>query len=108
MKKVKFHFKLTSEGRLANVFFYPEEENSTIILEADSERKEWENEDFELMVENPFEYVLKVFGVSGTEWKAELKIITQDGEKDFLKWEGITGDTKRNLSVRKKPVKNIN
>lgn len=108
MKKVKFHFKLTSTGTLANVFFYPEQEESTIILKADSKRKEWENKEFELLVEDPFEYTLKVFGVSGTKWEAELKLITADGEKNFLKWEGETGDTKRNISVRTKPLKNIN
>lgn len=107
MKKVKFYFKLTSKGTLANVFFYPEQEESTILLKADSKRKEWENEEFELLVVNPFEYTLKVFGVTGTEWEAELKIITSEGKKDFLKWEGETGDTKRNVSVRTKPLKNI-
>ncbi|MDP5199811.1 hypothetical protein [Flavobacterium sp. DG2-3] len=107
MKKVKFHFKLISKGTLANVFFYPEQEESTIILKTDSKRKEWENEEFELLIENPFEYTLKVFGVTGTEWEAELKVITPDGEKAFLKWEGETGDTKRNISVRTKPTKNI-
>ncbi|MDQ6530929.1 hypothetical protein [Flavobacterium sp. LHD-85] len=107
MKKVKFHFKLISKGTLANVFFYPEQEESTIILKSDSKRKEWENDEFELLIENPFEYTLKVFGVTGTEWEAELKIITLDGEKAFLKWEGETGDTKRNVSIRTKPLKNI-
>ncbi|MNE00332.1 hypothetical protein D3C80_927400 [compost metagenome] len=76
-------------------------------MKSDSKRKEWENDEFELLVENPFEYTLKVFAVTGTEWEAELKIITSDGEKAFLKWEGETGDTKRNVSIRTKPLKNI-
>lgn len=107
MKKAKFYFKLTSKGRLANVFFYPEQENSTIILDSNSDRKEWENEEFELLVEDPFEYTLQVFGISGTDWEAELKLITDSDKKDFLKWKGTTGDTRRNISVRTKPIKNL-
>lgn len=107
MKKVKFYFKLSSKGRLANVFFFPEKEDSTIILETNSNRKEWKNKEFELLVENPFDYTLQVFGVSGTNWEAELKLITDAGEKDFLHWKGTTGDTRRNISIRTKPTKNI-
>lgn len=107
MKKVTFYFKLTSVGKLANVFFYPEQESVSILLKADGAQKEWENEGFELLVENPFEYTLQIFGVSGTEWAAELKIITEMGKQDFLKWEGTTGDSRRNISIRTKPTKNI-
>ena len=107
MKKAKFCFKLTSKGKLANVFFYPEQENSTIILDSDSDRKEWENEEFELLVEDPFEYTLQVFGGSGTDWEADLKLIANSDKIDFLKWEGTTGDTRRNISVRTKPIKNL-
>ncbi|GAA0892590.1 hypothetical protein GCM10009122_22690 [Fulvivirga kasyanovii] len=106
MKTVKFNFKLTSKGSLANVFFYPEQEDVSILLKADSKGKEWKNESFELLVEDPFEYTLHVYGVSGTEWEAELKIIG-DSEVNFLKWSGTTGDTRRNISVRTKPTKNL-
>ncbi|TRX31199.1 hypothetical protein FNW52_18975 [Flavobacterium sp. ZT3R18] len=107
MKKVKFYFKLEAIGSLENVFFCPEKETTSIILKTDSERKEWLNEQFELMVENPFEYTLTVFGVTGTHWEAELKIINGDDEKVFLEWKGITGDTKNNFSIRNKPTKNV-
>ena len=107
MKKAKFYFKLTSKGSLANVFFYPEQEDVSIILETDSIRKEWRNESFELLVEDPFEYILQVFGVSGTDWEAELKIITKSSKIDFLMWSGQTGDTRRNISIRTKPIKNL-
>lgn len=107
MKKAKFYFKLTAKGKLANVFFFPEKEETTIILNTDSDRKEWENDEFELLVEDPFDYTLKVFGVSGTEWEAELKIFSGNDKKDFLEWKGETGDTRRNISVRNKPTKNL-
>jgi hypothetical protein len=107
MKKTKFYFKLTSKGSLANVFFYPEQENVSIRLETDSDKKEWENNSFELLVEDPFEYTLQVFGVSGTDWDAELKIITESNKNDFIKWSGQTGDTRRNISIRTKPIKNL-
>lgn len=106
MRKVKFYFKISSEGTLANVFFYPEQENVSILLTTE-DKKEWENKEFELLVEDPFEYTLMVFGVSGTSWNAELKIISPEGKKEFLSWNGETGDTRRNISVRTKPVKNI-
>lgn len=107
MKNVKFHFKLVSKGRLANVFFFPEQETSTVILKADDDLKVWENEEFELLVLNPFEYTLQVFGVNGTKWEAELNVINTSGESNLIKWKGITGDTKRNMSVRNQPTKNI-
>lgn len=107
MKKVKFHFKLESLGRLANVRFFPEQDMSSIILTVDNDRKVWENEEFELLVLNPFEYTLQVFGVSGTEWVATLKIINNAGESVFIEWKGETGDTKRNISVRNQPTKDI-
>jgi hypothetical protein len=107
MKKVKFYFQLKSKGSLANVFFYPEQENVSIRLETDSKRKEWTNKSFELLIEEPFEYVLQVFGVSGTDWEAELKIISGTDNKGFLKWTGTTGDSIRNISVRKKPIINL-
>lgn len=107
MEKVNFYFELTSKGSLANVFFYPEKENVSVRLETDSDRKEWKNESFELLVENPFEYELQVYGVSGTEWEAELKIIKKSDAKSFIKWTGTTGDTRRNISVRTKPIKNL-
>lgn len=107
MKKAKFYFKLTAEGRLANVFFFPEQEKSTIFLETDQGRKEWVNEEFELLVEDPFEYGLQVFGVSGTEWNAELKLIIDNEKKEFIKWSGVTGDTRRNISERTKPIKKL-
>ncbi|MDO5970022.1 hypothetical protein Q4Q35_09390 [Flavivirga aquimarina] len=107
MKKVNFYFELKSKGSLANVFFYPEQENVSVRLETDSNRKEWKNESFELLVENPFEYELQVYGVSGTEWEAELKIITKSNTKSFIKWSGTTGDTRRNISVRRKPIMNL-
>lgn len=107
MKKAKFYFKLTATGRLANVFFFPEQERSTVILETNSGKKEWVNDEFELLIEDPFEYTLQVFGVSGTSWEAELKIITDDEVKDFIQWSGTTGDTRRNISERTKPIKNL-
>lgn len=107
MNKVKFYFKLTSKGRLANVLFFPEQENTSILLETNSDKKEWENDEFELMVENPFEYKLQVFGVSGTKWEAELKTIKDSEKKDFLSWSGETGDTRRNISERTKPIKDV-
>jgi hypothetical protein len=107
MKKVKFYFKLTSKGSLANVFFYPEQETISVILERDSDSKEWKNESFELLVEDPFDYELQLFGMSGTEWEAELKIINGTEKVDFLKWSGTTGDTRRNISIRTKPVINL-
>lgn len=106
MKTVKFYFKLESKGSLENVYFYPENEPS-IIISTSAVKKEWENKSFELMVQNPFEYKLVVFGVSGTEWKAELKIIKDNEKVDFLSWEGTTGDTRRNISERKKPTKDV-
>ena len=108
MQKVKFTFKLTSKGMLNNVFFYPEQEDVTILLNANQERKIWTNQEFELLVDDQFEYTLKVFGVSGTEWEAELKVVTESGQSNFLKWKGITGDTRRSISVRTKPVKEQN
>ena len=107
MKKAKFYFKLTSKGRLANVFFFPEQERVTILLETDQGRKEWINQEFELLVKNPFEYGLQVFGVSGTEWSAELKLIIGNEKKAFIEWSGITGDTRRNISERITPIKNL-
>ena len=107
MKKAKFYFKLTSKGSLANVLFFPEKEKVSIILKTDSTRKNWENKEFELHVEEPFEYLLQAFGVSGTEWKAELKIVVNNVKVDFIEWEGITGDTRRNISERTEPVKNL-
>jgi hypothetical protein len=107
MENAKFHFKLESVGRLANVRFFPEQDMSSIILTVDNDRKVWENEEFELLVLNPFEYTLQVFGVSGTEWEATLKIIGNSGESDFIKWKGETGDTKRNFSVRTQPTKDV-
>ncbi|OJJ20465.1 hypothetical protein BKI52_18585 [marine bacterium AO1-C] len=107
MKKVKFYFKLTSKGSLNNVFFYPEKEDTKIRLKVDSEGKKWESTEFELLVEDPFDYSLTVFGVSGTKWEAELKLVNKEGRHSFIKWEGVTGDTRRNISKRTKPVKNI-
>ena len=107
MKKVKFYFKLESQGALENVFFSPEANKESIRIKTNSQRKEWVNEQFELMVVNPFEYTLTVFGVTGTGWKAELMIIDDGNKKDFLKWEGSTGDTKNNFSIRTSPTKNV-
>lgn len=107
MKKAKFYFKLTAKGSLANVRFYPEQENISIIIETDSKRKEWKNESFELLVEEPFDYNLQVFGVSGTDWEAELKLIKKSTKVDYLKWSGTTGDSRRNISIRTKPVINL-
>lgn len=108
MKKVKFYFKLVSTGELEDVAFFPEDAQISIKIKHDSSRKKWENTGFELYVDNPFEYVLIVFGLSGTQWEAELKIVEIDGShSDFLKWSGITGDTTNNISRRTKPVKNI-
>lgn len=108
MQKVKFKFKLVSEGRLEKVRFYPENEMMSIHLDKSEDRKTWSNNEIELLIENPFDYTLKVFGVSDTEWTADLKIILSDGnEVNFLEWKGTTGDTARNLSVREKPVKDL-
>jgi hypothetical protein len=107
MKNAKFYFKLTSQGSLANVSFSPEKEELSIVLKFDGPRKNWENKEFELLVENPFEYILKVFGVTGTSWKAELKFLEDGVKKDFLEWDGVTGDTRRNFSERTTPIKNI-
>ncbi len=107
MKKVKFYFELKSEGSLANVFFYPEQEEVSIRLKTESQRKKWKNDSFELLIEEPFDYVLKVYGVSGTKWEAELKIVSSIENKSFLKWSGTTGDTRRNISIRKKPIINL-
>lgn len=107
MKRAKFSFKLESKGRLANVFFYPENKTMSIRLTSE-DRKTWENDEFELLVEDPFDYLLEVYAISGTEWKAQLDIIDDDGEsKKFLSWSGVTGDTSRNTSERTKPVKNL-
>jgi len=107
MKKIIFYFELKSKGSLANVFLYPEQEEVSVRLETDSKRKEWKSKPFELLIEEPFEYVLQVFGVSGTEWEAELKIVSKPENKPFLKWSGTTGDTRRNISIRKKPIVNL-
>ncbi|MEQ9403922.1 MAG: hypothetical protein RIM99_10070 [Cyclobacteriaceae bacterium] len=104
MKEVEFSFKLTAKGRLSNVFFYPEQETMSIRLET-ADHKVWENKSFKLNVANPFEYELAVFGVSGTEWEAELRIKGQT--KAFIEWEGETGDTRRNVSIRTKPEKDV-
>jgi hypothetical protein len=107
MKKVTFHFKLESVGSLEYVRFFPEDSEDSIPIKTDDDRKVWECESFDFDVENPFQYVLVVVGVSGTSWKAFLKIITDEGERDFLEWEGKTGDTAKNVSRRTTPIRNI-
>lgn len=107
MKKVKFYFKLVAKGSLENVYFCPEEETESILIKTNTDKKEWTNKQFELMVNNPFEYKLIVFGVTGTKWTAELKIINGSEKEPFLEWEGETGDTRNNFSDRTKPNKDV-
>ena len=107
MQNVKFSFKLTAKGKLANVFFFPENSDHTIRIET-KDFKIWENEEFELEVNNPFEYKLRVYGATGTDWEAILNITDDNDEsKEFIKWKGTTGDLSANTSERTNPVKNL-
>lgn len=107
MKRVTFKFNLKSTGRLENVWFYPEDEHNSIIIERDASRTKWINKEFTLLVQDPFEYKLRVFGISGTKWEAEVKIQKGQEWAPFIAWKGETGDTRRNISIRTKPEINI-
>ena len=105
MQKVKFSFRLVAKKSLANVFFFPDGNEESIFLKRGKNGKEWKNDEFELLVDLPFDYKLKVFGPHGTTWEAELGIIRSNEVIDFIKWWGKTGDTRRNISERHKPTK---
>ncbi len=104
MKTEKFKFKLSAKGRIENVQLFLENEKISIVLYANVSREYWESEVFELEYEEPLECLLKVYGVTGTGWSAELKKVIDNNEIEFLKFKGVTGEERRNISIKKSKV----
>lgn len=106
---MKFRLKVKGKGKIFNVMIFAENTINPFYATTDN-GKDWEV-DFEVEVEEPFAYDLQVAAPNNTSWDGKLLIITDKNGAEhtvpYLEWSGITGEEKNNISVRRKPIKQI-